>query len=74
MLGVILGAASLPVFANDSKCFRLVLGQDDGNKLQKDSNKLFKCTRIWGMKLNVKKCKALRVARIKCIYERVFSW
>ena len=23
----------LPLFADDSKCFRLILGQDDGNKL-----------------------------------------
>ena len=32
---------SLPLFADDSKCFRLILGRDDGDKLQDDLNKLF---------------------------------
>ena len=27
---------SLPLFADDSKCFRLILGRDDGDKLQDD--------------------------------------
>ena len=31
---------SLPLFANDSKCFRLILGRDDVDKLQDDFNKL----------------------------------
>ena len=29
---------SLPLFADDSKCFRLILGWDDGDKLQDDLN------------------------------------
>ena len=32
---------SLPLFADDSKCFRLILGRDDGDKLQDDLNKLW---------------------------------
>ena len=32
---------SLPLFADDSKCFRLILGRDDGYKLQDELNKLF---------------------------------
>ena len=31
------------------KCFRLILGRDDGDKLQDDLNKLFQWSRIWGM-------------------------
>ena len=32
---------SLPLFADDSKCLRLILGRDDGDKLQEDLNKLW---------------------------------
>ena len=39
---VISKETSLPLFADDSKCFRLILGQDD-------LNKLFQWSRIWGM-------------------------
>ena len=53
---------SLPLFAHDSKCFRLILGRDDGGKLH----------RIWGMEFNVKKCKVLRVARITSIDDREY--
>ena len=61
---------SLPLFADDSKCFRLILGPDDGDKLQDDLNKLFQWSRIWGMEFNAKKCKVLRVARIRSIDDR----
>ena len=33
---------SLPLFADDSKCFRLVLGREYGDKLQDDLNELFR--------------------------------
>ena len=55
MPGVISEDTSLPLFAEDSKCFQLVLCQDDGIKLQEDLNKLFEWSHIWGMKFNVKK-------------------
>ena len=61
---------SLPIFADDSKCFRLILGRDDGDKLQDDLNKLFQWSLIWGMQFNAKKCKVLRVARIRSIDDR----
>ena len=61
---------SLPLFADDSKCFRLILGRDDGDKFQDDLNKLFQWSRIWGMEFNVRKCKVLRVARIRSIDDR----
>ena len=63
----ILKETSLPLFADDSKCFRLILGRDDGDKLQDDLNKLFQWSRVWGMEFNAKKCKFLRVARIRSI-------
>ena len=56
--------------SDDSKCFRLILGQDDGDKLQDDLNKLFQWSRIWGMEFNAKKCKVLRVTHIRSIDDR----
>ena len=63
---------SLPIFADDSKCFRLILGRDDGDKLQDDLNKLFQWSLIWGMQFNAKKCKVLRVVRIRSIDDRYY--
>ena len=60
------------LFADDSKCFHVVLGQDDGDKLQEDLNKLFELLHLWGMECNVKKCEVVRVACFKCIYEREY--
>ena len=60
---------SLPLLADDSKCFRVILGRDDVEKLQDDLNKLFQWSCIWGMEFNAKKCKVLRVARIRSIYD-----
>ena len=61
---------SLRLFADDSKCFRLILGRDDGDKMQDDLNKLFQWSRIWGMEFNARKSKVLRVARIRSIDDR----
>ena len=38
MSNAILKETSLPLFADVSKCFHLILGQDDGDKLQDDLN------------------------------------
>ena len=70
MPNVISKETSLPLFADDSKCFRLILGRDDGDKLQDDLNKLFQWSRIWEMELNTKKCMVSRVARIRSIDDR----
>ena len=67
MPDVISKETSLPLFADDSKCLHLILGRDDGDKLQDDLNKLFQWSRIWEMEFNAKKCKVLRVARIRSI-------
>ena len=58
---------SLPLFADDSKSFRLILGRDNGDKLEDDLNKLFQWSLIWGMEFNAKKYKILGVARIRSI-------
>ena len=70
MPNVISKETSLPLFADDSKCFRAILGRDDGGKLQDDLNKLFQWSCIWGMDFNARKCKVLRVARIRSIDDR----
>lgn len=43
--------------ADDSKCFRLILVQDHGDKLQDDLNKLFQWFRVRGMEFIAKKVK-----------------
>jgi hypothetical protein len=40
------------MFADDSKCFRVILGQDDGNALQNDLDRLLDWTKTWGMEFN----------------------
>ena len=49
MPNVISKDTSLPLFADDSKCFRLILGQKDGDELQDDLNKLLTWSYTWGM-------------------------
>ena len=70
MPNVISKETSLPLFADDSKCFRVILGRDDGVKLQDDLNKLFQWSCIWGMDFNARKCEVLRLARIRSIDDR----
>lgn len=61
---------SLPLFADDSKCFRVVLGHDDGDSLQEDLSNLFDWFCTWGVEFTVSKCKVLRVTCIKSVIER----
>ena len=56
MPSVVSKETPLPLFANDSKCFHVVLGQDDGDRLQEDLNNLFDWSCTWGMEFNVSKC------------------
>ena len=53
-----------------TQCFRLILGRHDGEKLKDDLNKLFQWSCIWGMEFHAKKCKVLRVARLRSIDDR----
>ena len=44
MPSVVSQETCLPLFPGDSaKCFRLILGQDDGKKLQDDLERLYCC-------------------------------
>lgn len=61
---------SLPLFADDSKCFRVILGQEDGNALQNDLNRLLDWAKTWGMEFNLSKCKVMRITRKKVPFER----
>ena len=61
---------SLPLYADDSKCFRVILGQDDGNALQNDLDRLLDWTKTWGMEFNFSKCKVMRITRKKVPFER----
>ena len=63
---------SLPLFADDLKCFQVILGRDDGIKLQDDLNKLFQWSCIWVLDFDAKKFKVLRVARIRSIDDRAY--
>ena len=70
MPNVISRETSLPLFADDSKCFRLILGWKHGDELQDDLNNLLTWSNIWGMEFDTSKCKVLRVARVKSVLER----
>ena len=70
MLNVISKETSLPLFADDSECFRLILGWDDGDKLQDDLNQIFQWSCIWGMEFNAKKCEVLKLARTRSIIDK----
>ena len=70
MPNVILRNRSLPLFADDSKCFHLILGRKDGDELQDDLNNLLTWSNTWRMEFNTSKCKVLRVARAKSVLER----
>ena len=61
---------SLPLFADDSKCFRVFLGQGDGDALQNDLDRLSDWTKIWGMEFNIFKCKVVRITWKKVPFER----
>ena len=61
---------SLPLFADDSKCFRVIFGQDNGNALRNDLDRLLDWTKTWGMEFNFSNCKVLRLTRNKVPFER----
>ena len=65
MPNVVSKETCLPLSVDDSKCFRLILGQDDGKKLQDDLDRLYKWSRTWNMDFNATKCKVLGIVRNK---------
>ena len=50
---------SLPLYADDAKCSRVIRGQMDQGILQQDLFTLHQWSETWGMKFNAKKCKHL---------------
>lgn len=53
-----------------SKCFRVILGQEDGTALQNDLHKILGWTKTCSIKFNFSKCKVLRLIRKKVSFER----
>ena len=65
MPNVISKETSLLLFAEDSRCFHLILGRDDGDKLQDDLNELFQ----WSSVLNGIKFRVYKFRAFFCAYE-----
>ena len=61
---------SLPLFADDSKCFRVIFGQDNGNALQNDLDRLLDWTKTLGIEFNFSNLKVSRLTRKKVPFER----
>ncbi|CAB4010973.1 Hypothetical predicted protein, partial [Paramuricea clavata] len=70
---VISQGSYLPLFADDSKCFRVIFNASDQDRLQEDLNALYDWSIKWGMEFNVEKCKVLRVVRTRTIYDRQYA-
>ena len=70
---VISQGSYLPLFADDSKCFRVIFNASDQDRLQEDLNALYDWSIKWGMEFNVEKCKVLRVVRTRSIYDRQYT-
>ena len=71
--GAISQGSYLPLFADDSKCFRVIFNASDQDRLQEDLNALYDWSIKWGMEFNVEKCKVLRVVRTCTIYDRQYT-
>ena len=70
MPNVISKETLLPLFADDSKCFCLIFGRDEGEKLHDDLNQIFQWSCIQGMEFNANECKVLRVAHRRSIIKK----
>ena len=73
MPDVISQGSYLPLFADDSKCFRVIFNASDRDRLQEDLNALYDWSVKWDMEFNVEKCNVLRVVRTRTIYERQYT-
>ena len=70
MPNVISKETLLPLFADDSKCFCLIFGRDEGEKLHDDLNQIFQWSCIQVMEFNANECKVLRVAHRRSIIKK----
>lgn len=53
----------VPMFADDSKCYRAIQNPEDRNLLQSDLTSLNNWSSMWDLKFNAKKCIAVRFSR-----------
>ena len=63
----------LPLYADDAKCSRVILGQLDRDILQQDISTLYRWSDTWGMTFNTKKCKHLCIANKRKRLETSYS-
>ena len=59
----------VPMFADDSKCFRSIHNSQDSNLLQSDINSLCNWSSTWDLKFNYKKCSIIRFSRKRSIQQ-----
>jgi hypothetical protein len=57
--------STVPMFADDSKCYRQITQPRDRNLLQSDLDSLHHWSSTWDLNFNTKKCVALRFSRRK---------
>jgi hypothetical protein len=57
--------STVPMFADDSKCYRQITQPRDRNLLQSDLDSLHHWSSTWDLNFNTKKCAALRFSRRK---------
>ena len=63
--GVISGDGSFALYADDSKLYRVINSPEDITSFQRDLDKISDCCNENKMKVNVKKCKIMRITRKK---------
>ena len=56
---------SLPLYADDAKCSRVINDLNDSYTLQNDLTALHDWSKLWEMHFNLRKCKQLRVTKKK---------
>ena len=54
---------SLPLYADDAKCSRVINDLNDSYTLQNDLTALHDWSKLWEMHFNLRKCKQLRVTK-----------
>ena len=66
---------SIPLYADDAKCYRKLLDPADHAILQSDLNKIVDWSELWGMSYNASKCKHLSLTKkAKAVRNNIFSW
>ena len=55
--------SSLYLYADDTKCFKIIRGYSDANALQADLDILYGWTQQWYLRFNEQKCESLTISR-----------